>query len=245
MTEVFNAETWQKFLADYEDTHIWHEDFSGCVFEDCIFDSTVRFERCKFRGAQFRGVVFDGNTIKDCTFAQSVFVDCVMKNVTAETVMFSVADLGNTKVFGGNFSHCDFFSTKSEKVVGAGEIVFSKCELRDGKIPFGLAFSGLRKKGFQPGQVFVRSADGNLLAGKIPTQRQFLQSKSLQTDFLHDVPGVLGLVETCSTFVFISSLEEQKEDFLLGDSGKEYYIPFAINLSGVDDFLKYYEPIPD
>jgi len=243
MKKFFDSESWQKFLSEREDTHVWGEDFTDCTFDGCVFDSSVRFEQCKFRNARFKGVVFDGNTIKNCTFAQSVFTDsCMMKNLDAETVFFSSADLGNTKVIGGKFNRCDFFSTKSEKVVGAGDIVFSECELREGRLPFGRTASSMLHKGFNPGQVFLRSENGNLLAKKIPVQRQFLQNKGYDANFLAKTPGILGLVEDCSSFTFIASLADGK-DFLLSDSGKEYYIPFSSDHKALKGFLEYYNPV--
>lgn len=241
MTKVFNAETWQKFLADYKDTHICGEDFSGCVFEDCVFDSTVRFEQCKFRDARFKGVVFDGNTIKACTFLYAVFTDsCLIKNVDAENVFFSSVDLGNTKFDGGKYYRCDFFSAKSEKVVFSGSEVFYECELRKG---FGKAISSMKLKGFQPGQVFTRNQKGITLAQAIPRNRHFLQNKGLQADFIVKAPGVMRFVETCSTFTFIA-LQEGK-DFLLSDSGKEFYIHFSNDHKALKEFLEYYSPVSE
>ncbi len=241
MEKFFDSKSWQKFLSGKQDTHIWGEDFSGCVFEDCVFDSTVRFEQCKFRNARFKGVVFDGNTIKDCTFAQSVFTDsCLMKNVDAENVFFSSVDLGNTKFDGGKYYRCDFFSAKSEKVVFSGSEVFYECELRKG---FGKAISSMKLRGFQPGQVFTRNQKGITLAQAIPRNRHFLQNKGLQADFIDKAPGIMRFVETCSTFTLIAP--QEGKDFLLSDSGKEFYIPFSNDHKALKEFLEYYSPVSE
>ncbi len=240
MEKFFDSESWQKFLSGKQDTHIWGEDFSGCVFEDCVFDSTVRFEQCKFRNARFKGVMFDGNTIKSCTFVGAIFTDsCMMKNVDAENVYFSSVNLNNTKFVGGKYYRCDFFSANSKEAVFSGSEHFGECELHEG---FGTASSSMKFRGFQPGQVFIRSESGNNFANKIPIQRQFLRNKGLDADFLSKTPGVLRFVEDCPSFTFIASLTDGK-DFLLSDSGKEYYIPFSADHKALKEFLEYYNPV--